>query len=102
MAQAQTQQTCSYKGRTYRLLWRGKTKYGQRAKLEFLDGSASFWVPAEKIGTAAARQADTGETCAECGKPIHGKGRIVPDMSNIMAACCPRCASYGQFDRSYC
>lgn len=38
-----------YKGRQYRLTWEGKTKYGQRAKLEYLDGSKEFWVACEAI-----------------------------------------------------
>jgi hypothetical protein len=33
----------SYKGRTYRLLWSGKTKYGKKAKLGFIGGSNEFW-----------------------------------------------------------
>ncbi len=33
----------SYKGRTYRLLYAGTTKYGQKAKLAFMDGSKEFW-----------------------------------------------------------
>lgn len=41
--------TADYKGRTYRLLWVGQTKYGRRARLEFADGSKEFWVPASKI-----------------------------------------------------
>lgn len=33
-----------YKGRKYNLLWKGKTKYGPRAKLQFLNGPKEFWV----------------------------------------------------------
>lgn len=32
-----------YKGRTYLLRWTGRTKYGHRCKLAFLDGSKEFW-----------------------------------------------------------
>jgi hypothetical protein len=42
--------TCTYKGRQYRLAWKGRTKYGKRAKLEYFDGSKTFWVDATKIG----------------------------------------------------
>ena len=38
-----------YKGRKYKLLWSGKTKYGRRAKLGFFDGSKEFWVDADRI-----------------------------------------------------
>lgn len=33
-----------YKGRKYKLLWKGKTKFGTRAHLAFWDGSKDFWV----------------------------------------------------------
>ncbi len=33
-----------YKGRKYRVLYAGPTRYGDRANLEFMDGSKSFWV----------------------------------------------------------
>jgi hypothetical protein len=41
-----------YKSRKYNLLWEGKTKFGQRAKLAFLDGSKEFWVPSELVSEA--------------------------------------------------
>lgn len=48
------QQQATYKGRTYNLLWQGATKYGQRAKLSFLDGSKEFWVDASLVSTGSA------------------------------------------------
>ncbi len=38
--------TVMYKGRKYRKVWEGDTKYGRRAKLEFFDGSKSFFCDA--------------------------------------------------------
>jgi hypothetical protein len=46
--------TVSYKGRTYRLLWTGPTKFGQRCKLGFMDGSKEFWVDAAAVSGAPA------------------------------------------------
>jgi hypothetical protein len=43
MTTATKSRTAEYKGRKYRLLWIGKTKYGYRAHLEFFDGSKDFW-----------------------------------------------------------
>jgi hypothetical protein len=44
----------SYKGRNYRQTWRGPSKFGpgERAHLEFLDGSKDFWVDASLLGEA--------------------------------------------------
>ena len=49
MAVATEKRTAEYKGRKYRLLWMGKTKYGHRAKLAFMDGSKEFWVDAALV-----------------------------------------------------
>lgn len=46
--------TATYKGRTYRLLWTGPTKFGRRAKLGFMDGSKEFWVAAAAVTTGGA------------------------------------------------
>jgi hypothetical protein len=58
-AAREEEEPVEYKGRTYRLLWSGPTRYGQRARLEFLDGSKQFWVDAGGIrrvaGPAAGR-----------------------------------------------
>lgn len=34
----------TYKGRKYKLLYLGNTKYGRRAHLQFWDGSKDFWI----------------------------------------------------------
>src|SRR5271165_2103437 len=46
-------QICQYKGRTYLLLWSGKTRFGTRAKLGFMDGSKEFWVELSAISGVA-------------------------------------------------
>jgi len=48
---------CTYKGREYRLVYEGSNQYGHRAKLEFLDGPSSFWVPFEKVSGIRKRGA---------------------------------------------
>jgi hypothetical protein len=82
---ATASQTATYKGRTYKLLFIGDTKFGRRAKLGFWDGSKEFWVPAENVtvgGAAPAggsgRPAGGGRTCAECGRP----GKLVADLED--------------------
>ena len=49
MSVATKSRTAEYKGRKYRLMWSGKTKYGMRAKLAFMDGSKEFWVDASLV-----------------------------------------------------
>jgi hypothetical protein len=44
-----SERTAEYKGRTYRLLWIGTTKHGQRAHLQFFDGSKDFWADASAV-----------------------------------------------------
>jgi uncharacterized protein (TIGR02996 family) len=61
------EQLAEYKGRTYRLLWSGRTAHGERAKLEFLDGGKQFWVDAgsiRKVAGPAGRQPATTPTPA--------------------------------------
>lgn len=41
--------TCTYKGKAYRLLYIGQTKFGRKAKLSFMDGSKEFWVDASQV-----------------------------------------------------
>lgn len=67
-----TTRTATYKGRSYRLLYIGDTKFGRRAHLGFMDGSKDFWVSASLVtvsagGTCTERQADAG----------YGRGRTV-------------------------
>lgn len=63
----------SYKGRQYRQVWSGQTKFGVRAKLKFTDGSKEFWVDASQVSSASgpvssssARPAKA-RTCKYCG-----------------------------------
>lgn len=48
-SEAPSSGTVRYKGRTYRLVWQGRTKYGDRAHLAFLDGSKDFWVDSKQL-----------------------------------------------------
>lgn len=66
-----------YKGRKYRLLWIGQTKFGYRAHLQFFDGTKDFWVDGRLVssdpsgGTGGSDDptnlAPHGQTCPECG-----------------------------------
>lgn len=73
MSRKQRPEIVSYKGRPYRCTWRGKGKFGEgeRAKLEFMDGSKSFYVDAEKLETYVqseeARERAPKKQCWECG-----------------------------------
>ncbi len=74
---ATTTQTATYKGKTYRLLWTGATKFGKRAKLAFMDGSSEFWVDASAVSvsgasapakyTPKASRSNRMRTCSRCG-----------------------------------
>lgn len=48
-------QIATYKGRKYRLAWSGTTKFGERAKLQFWDGSKEFWVPLEAVSISQSQ-----------------------------------------------
>lgn len=39
--------TVAYRGRIYKLLWWGATRFGRRAHLQFRNGSKDFWVNAD-------------------------------------------------------
>ncbi len=75
-----------YKGRPYRLEFKGRTKFGDKAKLAFLDGSKEFWVDAalianEREGSASSSNGSSrsqGRACAECGK----SGALVADLED--------------------
>ena len=66
--------TATYKGKTYRLVFIGETKFGRRAKLSFTDGTKEFWVNAALVteGAAASGQTRSGSprgtrTGCQCG-----------------------------------
>lgn len=90
-----TDKTAEYKGRRYHVAWVGETKFGRRAKLQFLDRSKEFWVAATDVRfaptldmTAPPRHNGTGprawnrdygrSTCWAChGR--HDGGTICPE-----------------------
>jgi hypothetical protein len=45
----------TYKGRQYRVEYAGKTRYGDKAKLQFMDGSKSFWVDLDRVTSTGGR-----------------------------------------------
>lgn len=83
MATTKSNRVAEYKGRKYRLLWSGKTKYGQRAHLEFFDGSKDFWVDASKVTEVASYRSgyvtERGHHEGYCGYPCPVTGK----------KCCP-------------
>lgn len=49
-----------YKGRTYKCLYSGKTKFGMKAKLAFMDGSKEFWVDLSTVELDVVRPCNVG------------------------------------------
>lgn len=49
-----------YKGRTYKCLYSGKTKFGMKAKLAFMDGSKEFWVDLVTVELDVAKASNVG------------------------------------------
>lgn len=67
--------TATYKGKTYRVLFVGDTKYGRRAHLEFMNGGKDFWVDAGSVTlgggyspTAGRRSLDEDDRCEVCDR----------------------------------
>jgi hypothetical protein len=78
-----TTRYASYKGKTYRCLYTGQTKFGRKAKLSFLDGSKEFWVDLSLVtvdvpAPSSSRGSRSGNVCAECGKG----GSLVSDLED--------------------
>lgn len=73
-----TTRTAVYKGRTYRLLYEGQTKYGRRAHLQFMDGSNDFWADTDLVTPVAARDPHAdyhASPAGQCGCSCHyGRG----------------------------
>ena len=72
-----TEQRAIYKGRKYSLLWKGRTKFGDRAKLAFPDGSKEFWVMLDAIELVEGESSNSPTpvdrgTCS-CGLPLRGE-----------------------------
>lgn len=79
MTHTKTNQVGEYKGRKYRLLWIGDTKFGKRAHLQFFDGTKDFWVDASAVTVSeSAPRPRSGAVCGECGRP----GRLVADLED--------------------
>lgn len=69
--------TATYKGKPYKLLWSGPTKYGKRAKLGFMDGSKEFWVDLSQVRTSNYSADDGTEVVFWCGdEPLTGMDRL--------------------------
>lgn len=70
-------QVATYKGKKYKCLWVGETKFGRRAHLAFFSGDKDFWVGAdlcqiseskfEASYTSRLDSAPGGKTCSYCG-----------------------------------
>lgn len=90
--------TVLYKGKPYKVLYYGPTKFGQRARLQFFDGSKDFWVDASLVspgrGTGYSRPYGGGGSgrCRGCGGPI----KDAPHH-RAMEGCCGYCA-FDEFD----
>ena len=78
-----------YKGRSYYLVWSGPTRYGERAKLQYLDGTKEFWVNADEV---SSRGTGGRSRCRGCGGPI----RNAPHH-RAMEGYCGYCA-FDEFD----
>lgn len=68
--------TATYKGRKYLLEWSGKTKYGERAHLWFMDQSKDFWVDAKLLTNIAfipQRKADGSNDIWDYRKASEGE-----------------------------
>lgn len=81
MPQLSAGDTAEYKGRSYRVKWAGKTKFGERANLEFLDGSRNFWVPLSMVTASSSsagkrsRREPRSYSCDECGDYVEAGSR---------------------------
>jgi hypothetical protein len=74
-----------YKGNEYAVEFAGTTKYGEKAKLAFLDGSSTFWVPLAAVrlaGSASSVAPLSFDNPFNTPKPAAGYG----STANIGAA----------------
>lgn len=97
MTAATEARTASYKGRAYRLMFVGETKYGRRAHLAFMDGSKDFWVDAALVTTASAatsgaRTRTAPGRCRGCRGPI-----VDASHHRAIGGYCGQCA-FDEFD----
>lgn len=80
--------TGTYRGRKYRVLFIGKTQFGQRAHLQYLNGAKDFWVGADSVTdleteTSPKKHSGRRALCDLCGvRPVAPGG----------GDCCLECA----------
>lgn len=73
-----------YKGRKYKLLWGpGKTKFGEKCKLGFFDGTKEFWADAKDVQIQQSS----------------GSRRNSPSYGRWM---CPRCGEENDAQQNSC
>lgn len=94
---ATSTQLGTYKGKTYRILYIGATKFGKRARLQFMDGSKDFWVGADlvTIGASSSGQSRPASHSGRC----RGCGGSIQDAAHhrAMEGYCGDCA-FDEFD----
>lgn len=59
-----------YKGKVYGLLFQGDTRFGYRARLQFLDGSSSFWVNGNLVRRLNPRDVGPTDAAKEAPAPV--------------------------------
>lgn len=87
-----------YKGREYRVEFSGKTRYGHRTKLQFMDGSKSFWVDTSKVAPPTA-PSDFGNSGRRRGRGSTKPGSITPRQLDYISR--NRWDWFDTFDESY-
>lgn len=92
--------TVIYKGRPYRLLWKGRTRYGERAHLQFMDGTKDFWVDASNLDSSGPSSGGRGRKCDNCGKSSR-RLQERQDSSGLWGEVCSSCARMPFYERSF-
>jgi hypothetical protein len=68
----------TYKGKKYKILYRGQTKFGNRTHLAFFSGEKDFWVPSENVQVSAAPSNYSSSASTGGMSPmerVYGRGR---------------------------
>jgi len=86
-----------YKGKKYKLVWVGPTKFGRRAKLQFLNGQKEFWVDEDAISPSGST--GYGGSSSGRGGRCRGCGGLIRDAPHhrAMGGYCGSCA-FDEFD----